>query len=288
MTVNKSIGGNGLLAGLAIVAVIGAAAIGFYLYSQKAPMSSIPEAPGVIEQAPDVATNADTMIDVSPRVEDNLEEATLVDDAAVDQSASLDAPVAAAQAAVIDIDAVFAPRTIGNPEAPIKIVEYASLTCSHCAHFHNDVLPQLKSKYIDTGKVYFEFREFPLNDPALKGALTARCLPADKYEGFVGLLFKTQEHWAGNLDYMSALRQNAKLAGMSDATFDACHDKAELKTKMAETMQQAQDQWKISATPTFVINDGAETISGARSIVEFERVFRKVSGDAVGEVPAVE
>lgn len=282
MTVNKSIGGNGLLAGLAIIAVIGAAVIGFYLYSQKEPMSSLPEATEIVTEAtgPIDATDTPAYTDEQPAV-------ATEDDAIVSETEGT-ASAPAAEAAVIDIDTVFAPRTIGNPEAPIKIVEYASLTCSHCAHFHNDVLPALKSKYIDTGKVFFEFREFPLNDPALKAALTARCLPADKYEGFVGLLFKTQEHWAGGLDYMSALRQNAKLAGMSDATFDACHDKAELKTKMAETMQQAQDQWKISATPTFVINNGAEIISGARPIAEFERVFRKVSGDAVGEVPAVE
>jgi protein-disulfide isomerase len=150
------------------------------------------------------------------------------------------------------------------------------------------VLPALKAKYIDTGKVQFEFREFPLNDPALRGALAARCLPQDKYEGFVTLLFKTQENWAGGLDYVNALKQNAKLAGMSDATFEACQSNGELKTKMAEAMQVAQDKWKISATPTFIINDGAEVISGAQPLAEFERVFRKLSGDAVGEAPAVE
>ncbi|PZO77774.1 MAG: disulfide bond formation protein DsbA, partial [Micavibrio aeruginosavorus] len=65
----------------------------------------------------------------------------------------------------IDIEKAFSPRTIGNADAPIKIIEYASMTCGHCAHFHNDVLPALKEKYVDTGKVFIEFREFPLNDP---------------------------------------------------------------------------------------------------------------------------
>lgn len=265
MSENKSIGGTGLLAGLAIVALIGAAVIGFYLYSQKAPMSSLPETAEFVSQTETLPAEATEATD-TPAYE----------------------PAPVAEAAPLDIETVFAPRAIGNPEAPIKVIEYASLTCSHCAHFHNDVLPALKSKYIDTGKVYFEFREFPLNDPALKAAITARCLPVDKYEGFVGLLFKTQNHWAAGLEYMAALRQNAKLAGMSDATFDACHAEPAFKTKMAEHMQQAQDQWKISSTPTFIINDGAEILSGARPVAEFERIFRKVSGDAVGQVPAVE
>ena len=194
----------------------------------------------------------------------------------------------AGETVVIDVDQAFAARTVGSADAPIKIIEYASLTCSHCAHFHNDIYPQLKAKYIDTGKVQFEFREFPLNDPALKGALTARCLPADKYESFVGLLFKTQEQWAGGLDYMASLKQNAKLAGMSDDTFESCHAQGNLKLKLADAMQVGKEKWNISSTPTFIINDGAEIVSGAQPLAEFERIFRKLTNDAVGATPTVE
>lgn len=194
----------------------------------------------------------------------------------------------AASTAALDVDAFMEPRTIGNPDAPVKIIEYASLTCGHCANFHNDVFPALKTKYIDTGKVFMEFREFPLNDPALKATITARCLPADKYESFVSLLFKTQDKWAGDVGYINKLRQNAKLAGLSDAQFDACHEAPALKMKLAEQMQAAQDKYKISATPTFIINDGAEVISGAQPIENFERAFRAVSNNEVGEAPAVE
>ena len=194
----------------------------------------------------------------------------------------------AGETVVIDVDQAFAARTVGSADAPIKIIEYASLTCSHCAHFHNDIYPQLKAKYIDTGKVQFEFREFPLNDPALKGALTARCLPADKYESFVGLLFKTQEQWAGGLDYMASLKQNAKLAGMSDDTFESCHAQGNLKLKLADAMQVGKEKWNISSTPTFIINDGAEIVSGAQTLAEFERIFRKLTNDAVGATPTVE
>jgi protein-disulfide isomerase len=190
--------------------------------------------------------------------------------------------------ALMDVDKVMGIRAIGNKNAPIKIIEYASMTCSHCAHFHNDVLPVLKEKYIDAGSVYFEFREFPLNDPALKATITARCLPEDKYESFVSLLFKTQDQWAGGVDYMAALKQNSRLAGLSEEHFQACQDSASIKAKIAERMQEAQDKWKIESTPTFIINDGQEIIKGAMPVEEFERVFRKVSNNVIGGAPAVE
>ncbi len=283
--VKKNIAGNGLLVGLLIVALIGAAVLGMIFMNKQKDMDALPEASEITTETttPPVDIATDEHGDAVPATtEEELAEATDVPPATTGES-----PVAT-EAVKIDVEKAFSARSIGKPDAPIKIVEYASLTCSHCAHFHNDVLPELKSKYIDTGKVYLEFREFPLNDPALKATLTARCLPEDKYEGFVNLLFKTQDHWAGGLDYMTSLRQNAKLAGMSDATFDACQAEPQMKLKVADSMKAAQEKWKISATPTFVINDGAETISGAQPLTEFERVFRKVSGDAVGEAPKVE
>ncbi|MFA7456932.1 MAG: DsbA family protein [Micavibrio sp.] len=218
------------------------------------------------------------------------DEALLEDEAAMPAEESGDASGAdAAQGpSSFDLAAAVAPRALGNPDAPIKIIEYASMTCSHCGHFHTNVFPALKSRYIDTGKVFFEFREFPLNDPALKATITARCLPVDKYEAFISVLFKTQGQWDGNLDYMKALRQNAKLAGLNDATFDACHDAPMLKLKIAENMQEAKDKWNINATPTFIINEGEEILSGARPIEEFERIFRKITDGAVGEAAPVE
>lgn len=291
MNTNKSIAGNGLLVGLMIVAIIGAAVAGLVLYKKQVPMDALPEAseitaPETTTPTQDVATdesgNAVPATTEEPAVQEQATDETVVPETAP----ATEAPVAGT--VKIDVEKAFSPRTIGSADAPIKIIEYASLTCSHCAHFHNDVLPELKTKYIDTGKVQLEFREFPLNDPALKAALTARCLPEDKYESFTGLLFKTQEHWAGGIDYMAALKQNAKLAGMSDETFEACQAEPKLKEKIAASMQAAQDKWKIASTPTFIINDGAETISGAQPLAEFERVFRKVSGDAIGEAPAVE
>lgn len=179
-----------------------------------------------------------------------------------------------------DLNAALAPRGLGNPNAPIKIVEYASLTCNHCAHFHNDILPAMKSKYIDTGKVYLEFQEFPLNAPALDAALLARCLPADRYESFTGLLFKTQEDWTTRPDYIASLKQNAKLAGLSDAGIEQCLQSNDLRQAIGKNIQTASEKHKIVSTPTFVINDGAEVIRGAMPLDAFEAAFTKISGTA--------
>lgn len=287
MNNTTSVSGKGLVVALAIVAIIGVAVAGLYLYRKQVPMDALPEASDIAETPAPASAPEPVAMDSNG----NAVPAQEGESFAAEQEMATDGTPETApmtEKAAIDVETAFAPRTIGKPDAPIKIIEYASLTCSHCAHFHNDVLPELKSKYIDTGKVFFEFREFPLNDPALRAALAARCLPQDKYEGFVALLFKTQDHWAGGLDYMAALKQNAKLAGMSDATFEACQADPKMKERMAEIMQTGQDKWKIDSTPTFIINDGAEKISGAQPLMEFERVFRKVSGDAVGEAPAVE
>lgn len=183
-------------------------------------------------------------------------------------------------AAQVDIEAAMSPRGIGDPNAPIKLKEFFSLTCNHCANFHNITLPQIK-QYIDSGEVYLEFHEFPLNAPALRASMVARCLPADKYYGYVTLLFKTQDAWMTNPDYMGVLRQNAKLAGMSDDQFDSCVSNNVLQTAIAQTIQEASAKWNIESTPTFVVNDGAEMIKGAQPAYEFERVFRTVSGGAV-------
>jgi protein-disulfide isomerase len=266
-----------------ILLLVSVVAIGLFAWLYMTQLAPKDEAPaGMVFESPHTDDGA-PVIEQSEMPSINGEQAPAT---AGDNNAP--APEVSSAPVAIDLAKATGVRAIGNENAPIKIIEYASLTCSHCAHFHNEILPGLKAKYIDTGKVYLEFREFPLDDAALKATLTARCLPEDKYESFVALLFKSQEQWARNVDYMTSLRQNAKLAGMSDATFDACQNEPMLKLKVAENMQVAKDKWKISATPTFIVNEGTETIQGAQPLENFERVFRKITDGAVGEAPAVE
>src|SRR6201998_2531962 len=106
-------------------------------------------------------------------------------------------------------------RILGNADAPITIIEYASLTCPHCAHFTNEVLPELKKKWIDTGKAKLVLRDYPLDEPALRAAMIARCAPADRYYAYIDTFFEAQEKWVTARDYRDALARLVKLGGMS-------------------------------------------------------------------------
>src|SRR5256885_15632799 len=125
-------------------------------------------------------------------------------------------------------------RILGNPDAPITIVEYASLTCPHCAHFANEVLPELKKKWIDTGKAKLVLRDYPLDEPALRAAMIARCAPPDRFYAYVDTLFAAQEKWVMAKDYRDALARLVKLGGMSREEFDNCLKNTTLETTTAK------------------------------------------------------
>ncbi len=204
----------------------------------------------------------------TPTIEPNLDENNTNLSESVNQPAKNDA----LEAELAKADPAWAqPRgnKIGNPNALVKIKEFASLSCSHCAHFKSKFFPDIKKKYVDTGKVEFEFIEFPLNASALDGTLVLNCLPKESYYSFMTLLFETQEHWAFAQDHLTPLRQNAKLAGLSDAKFDACIKDEAARKKLVEQNIANTNKYKIESTPTFVINEGAQTILGARPLEGF-------------------
>lgn len=175
-------------------------------------------------------------------------------------------------------------RSIGDPKAPIKIEEFASLSCSHCAAFHGTVLPELKAKYIDTGKVVLTFTDFPLNAPALDGAMISRCMSPDRYFPFLAMLFENQDQWAFSQDYQKSLRQNAKLAGMSDEKFDKCLADTKLKEGLVARMQSSQTQHGINSTPSFVIN-GTTVLTGALPLEAFDQAIADaLKGNAAKDI----
>jgi protein-disulfide isomerase len=158
----------------------------------------------------------------------------------------------------------------GAADAPVTMVEYASLTCSHCAHFHSDVYPTLKSKYIDTGKVRFVLRDFPLDPLAAAGALLARCAGDDKREAVVDLLFHNQPKWLVEKP-LGPLADLMKQAGFTQESFDACLKNQPLYDAVIGTREQAADKYGVNSTPTFFINGKLQR--GALTVGELDKVL---------------
>lgn len=168
-------------------------------------------------------------------------------------------PSAAAMAAALK--PALNDRVLGKSDAPVTIIEYASLTCPHCAHFDVEVLPKLKEKWIDTGKAKLILRDYPLDQPAMRAAMIARCAPPAKFYAFIDTFFHDQQQWVLAKDRDAALQRLALLGGMSKRDFETCLADKSLEDKVLQSRLTATQQLGVEATPTFFINgvkfDGA-------------------------------
>ncbi len=162
---------------------------------------------------------------------------------------------------------------LGDPAAPVTIVEYASMTCPHCATFHETTLPKLKEKYIDTGKVKLIFREFPFDPRAAAAFMLARCAPAEQYFPMIDVLFKQQASWSTPEDARTPLLQIAKLAGFTQEKFETCLKDQELLNKVRAVFDKGSKEYGVESTPTFFIN--GEKTSGTLSIEELSALIDK-------------
>lgn len=161
--------------------------------------------------------------------------------------------------------------TEGNPKAPNTIIEYASMTCSHCANFHNTVYREFKKLYIDTGKVYFIFREYPLDPLATSAAMLARCAPKTAFFPMIDLLFDHQDQWAFVNDPKTALINLVKQAGISEADFNACLTNQKILDGVNWVKDRAYKKFGVDATPTFFVN-GKEH-PGEFTLAEIEKIL---------------
>ncbi|MBA1158310.1 DsbA family protein [Microvirga mediterraneensis] len=166
---------------------------------------------------------------------------------------------------------------LGPADAKVTIIEYASMTCSHCAHFHATTWPELKKRYIDTGKVRFVLREFPLDPLATAGFMLARCDGKDKYYPITDLLFDQQKNWAFVDKPLDALRAMLKQAGFSQEKFDACLKDQKLYDAVNAVKNRAMEQFKVDSTPTFFIN--GQRHPGSLSIDELEKIIKPMLGE---------
>ena len=162
-------------------------------------------------------------------------------------------------------------QILGKPDAPVTIIEYASLTCSHCAQFHNEVLPKLKERYIAPGKVRLIYRDFPLDQTALAAATLAHCAGPERYFSMLEVLFETQSNWARAEDPIAALKQLGKLGGLTDQAMDACLADETLTNGILQGRLAGENEYKIGSTPTFIIDGKA--YPGSRDVEEFAKLI---------------
>ena len=165
---------------------------------------------------------------------------------------------------------------IGKPDAPVTIIEYASMSCSHCADFHNETLDDLKSEYIDTGKVKFVFRDFPFNYPALAGSMILSCVPEDVRYDYMNALYKLQKNWVmrDHSKTRSELYKIMQSGGMQQDEFDACLSDINLENDILEGVMNAQREFNINRTPSFIVN--GIVYSGNKNIKEFRQIIDKI------------
>jgi protein-disulfide isomerase len=160
---------------------------------------------------------------------------------------------------------------VGVPSAKVTLVEYASLSCPHCAHFHNDVLPELKKKYIDFGNLRVVFRHFPLNGSALSGAITVNCVPTNERQKYLKVLFATQDKWAFDSNYKDAISNIVNVGGLTKERFEACQNDKKIEEAIILVRKEAGEMSWVNSTPTFFIN--GKKFEGEKTIEDFSKAI---------------
>jgi protein-disulfide isomerase len=178
-------------------------------------------------------------------------------------------------------DAATGPRlengdmVIGAANAPITIIEYASLTCPHCARFHTETLPKLKSEYVETGKVKYVFRDFPLDGLALRAAAIAHCAGPERYFTYLDVFFQQQANWTRGNDpeqMLVQLKRLARTGGMSEAQIDDCLKNKQVQDSILASRMTGENQFNVRSTPTLVIN--GQSHPGALPFDELEKLLK--------------
>ena len=165
-------------------------------------------------------------------------------------------------------------HVLGDPKAAVTLIEYASFTCPHCAHFHTQILPELKKKWIDTGKVKLIYRDFPLDQVAAKAAQIAECAANDRYFGVVDLIFRGQPTWATASDPIAELAKPLRIAGMGEKEIKECLAN-EAKANEVVADAKGGEILGVNSTPTLFIN--GQQYRGARSVEDLDQTFTKLT-----------
>ncbi|MDB5475217.1 MAG: dsbA [Phenylobacterium sp.] len=164
--------------------------------------------------------------------------------------------------------------SMGNPAAKVKVVEYASASCPHCARFNNDVFPGFKAKYIDTGKVYYTFREYltPPENVAAAGFLVSRCAGKDKYFTILDAVYHSQQEMFQTGDFRGVLLRIAESAGLTEPQFNACLNDEKAMTALNARVTRAVKEDKVTGTPTFFFN-GKSVLEGEVTEAQLDQAY---------------
>ena len=174
------------------------------------------------------------------------------------------------------LDTALAPRILGNPDAPILMAEYFSLSCSHCANFHHGAFKDIKANWIDTGKLRFEMRDFPLQGPAIFAHALARSVPVNAYPGMLDILFKKQRDWAASDDPLGELARIARIAGIGEDAFTEIVQNRPLLEGIVAIAQEGYNKFQINSTPSFVINED-KVLRGGGDYDRFLSVLNEIA-----------
>ena len=302
--------GKGSIAIIVVLLVIGA---GAFLMTRPAVEQSAPATQtAAVEATTENATDMAEIAEIEPAAteeevvaSDNTEDATTAEaipavpptetEAPATEAASSDIPPATETATTensegsllaspkkltVDVRSAMADRVLGNMDAPVTIIEYASMTCPHCANFHNTMMSEVKRELLATGKARLIFRDYPLDKFALYAAMMARCAPEDKYFDLVEVIFRNQERWTKSENTLKSLAQLGNLAGMDDEFIAACMQNAELESAVLAGLREGQSLYRIKSTPSFVFNtqknENVKMITGIDNPTEMIETVKKL------------
>jgi len=178
---------------------------------------------------------------------------------------------ATAQTEPLPTELALKDRVVGNDAAPVTIIEYASLTCPHCANFHLTTLPEIKKDWLETGRAKLIYRDYPLDKDAASAAMIARCAPENRYFTFLHAFYAQQKTWARAADPVNALTQLAILGGMSRDDVKACLANEALQDGVLQMRLDGQIEYDIKSTPTFVVN--GKVVRGEMSYSDFNKLL---------------
>jgi len=163
--------------------------------------------------------------------------------------------------------------SMGPADAKVVLVEYASLTCPHCANFHTTVLPGLKKEFVDTGKIRYIYRDFPLDRLALGAAMVARCAGRDSFFGYIDTFYAAQGQWSRASNPVSALGNLARLGGMSQTKYESCLKNVEVQNQILQQRLEAANDFKVETTPTVFVN--GERYGGGMSLDQLRTLLNR-------------